>query len=271
MLDRPRSGERALLLHIGLTDRVSTTRPRNSERSRNPLAREVVGEIQARRDRPDPKYFVGSGKVDEIGCARARNAGRADPRESAAASRPGAQPRAGAENARARPQRADPRHLRAARRDVRRQAAGRACAARASRLATGARLDPPRAAEGRHRLARSWRDAARNGPAAREPAHPPPARPSRARRAAARGQPQGAAARRCPDRRARRLHERRQDDAVQRVGGRQSRRQGSAVRHPRSDGSAPVARSRCRVPCSWTPSVSFATCRTSSSRRSAPR
>jgi GTP-binding protein HflX len=30
-----------------------------------------VGEIQARRDRPDPKYFVGSGKVDEI-AARAK-------------------------------------------------------------------------------------------------------------------------------------------------------------------------------------------------------
>src|SRR4029078_7417503 len=31
----------------------------------------VVAEVQARRDRPDPKYFIGSGKVEEI-ATRAR-------------------------------------------------------------------------------------------------------------------------------------------------------------------------------------------------------
>ena len=63
-----------------------------------------------------------------------------------------------------RPHQPDPRHLRAARAQPRRQAAGRARAARAPVDAPGARLDPPRAPEGRHRPARPRRDAARDRP-----------------------------------------------------------------------------------------------------------
>jgi GTP-binding protein HflX len=62
------AAQRTRLLCIGST----RLRRRNQEfRALAESAGAVVGEIQARRERPDPKYFVGSGKVDEIG-ARAK-------------------------------------------------------------------------------------------------------------------------------------------------------------------------------------------------------
>ena len=66
MLDRPRSGERALLLHIGLHRSCFDDETQEFRALAESAGACVVGEIQARRDRPDPKYFVGSGKVDEI-------------------------------------------------------------------------------------------------------------------------------------------------------------------------------------------------------------
>jgi GTP-binding protein HflX len=71
LLDRPRSGERALLLHIGLNRPCFDDETQEFRALAESAGARVVGEIQARRDRPDPKYFVGSGKVDEI-AARAR-------------------------------------------------------------------------------------------------------------------------------------------------------------------------------------------------------
>lgn len=71
MLDRPRSGERALLLHIGLNRPCFDDETQEFRALAESAGARVVGEIQARRDRPDPKYFVGSGKVDEI-AARAK-------------------------------------------------------------------------------------------------------------------------------------------------------------------------------------------------------
>ena len=71
MLDRPRSGERALLLHIGLNRPCFDDETQEFRALAESAGARVVGEIQARRERPDPKYFVGSGKVDEI-AARAR-------------------------------------------------------------------------------------------------------------------------------------------------------------------------------------------------------
>ena len=67
MLDRPRSGERALLLHIGLNRPSFDDEIQEFRALAESAGARVVGEIQARRDRPDPKYFVGSGKVDEVG------------------------------------------------------------------------------------------------------------------------------------------------------------------------------------------------------------
>jgi GTP-binding protein HflX len=71
LLDRPRSGERALLLHIGLNRPSFDDETQEFRALAESAGARVVGEIQARRDRPDPKYFVGSGKVEEI-AARAR-------------------------------------------------------------------------------------------------------------------------------------------------------------------------------------------------------
>ena len=71
MLDRPRSGERALLLHIGLTRPCFDDELEEFRALAESAGACVVGEVHARRDRPDPKFFVGSGKVEEIG-ARAR-------------------------------------------------------------------------------------------------------------------------------------------------------------------------------------------------------
>ncbi len=89
------------------------------------------------------------------------------------------------EPARAGSQRPDPRHLRAARPQLRGQARGGAGAAEAHRHPPGARLDPPRAPEGRHRPARSRRDPARDRPA--------PDRPARARAHQAPGEDRPAA------------------------------------------------------------------------------
>jgi GTP-binding protein HflX len=71
LLDRPRSGERALLLHIGLGRPCFDDEIQEFRALAESAGARVVGEVQARRERPDPKYFVGSGKVDEIG-VRAR-------------------------------------------------------------------------------------------------------------------------------------------------------------------------------------------------------
>ncbi|HEY3517300.1 MAG TPA: GTPase HflX, partial [Gammaproteobacteria bacterium] len=71
MLDRPRSGERALLLHIGLSRPCFDDEIEEFRALAESAGARVVGEVHARRDRPDPKFFVGSGKVDEI-AARAR-------------------------------------------------------------------------------------------------------------------------------------------------------------------------------------------------------
>ncbi|MDX1481503.1 MAG: ribosome rescue GTPase HflX [Woeseiaceae bacterium] len=69
MFERPRSGERAILVHAA-ADRV----PDQSERDEfAELARsagaELVGELVAGRRRPDPRFFIGRGKLDELKAA----------------------------------------------------------------------------------------------------------------------------------------------------------------------------------------------------------
>ncbi len=66
MLDRPRSGERALLLHVGLSRPCHEDETEEFRALAESAGAEVVAEVQARRDRPDPKYFIGSGKVEEV-------------------------------------------------------------------------------------------------------------------------------------------------------------------------------------------------------------
>jgi GTP-binding protein HflX len=67
LLDRPRSGERALLLHIGLNRPSLDDETQEFRALAESAGAEVVAEIHARRDRPDPRFFIGRGKVDEVG------------------------------------------------------------------------------------------------------------------------------------------------------------------------------------------------------------
>jgi GTP-binding protein HflX len=66
LLDRPRSGERALLLHVGLKRPCLDDEVQEFRALAESAGATVVVEMNARRDRPDPKFFIGSGKVDEI-------------------------------------------------------------------------------------------------------------------------------------------------------------------------------------------------------------
>ncbi|HTU61894.1 MAG TPA: ribosome rescue GTPase HflX, partial [Polyangiales bacterium] len=74
MFERPRAGERAVLVRLGLGAAV---RPEDLEEFQS-LARSAglvpVATVLGRRDRPDPRYFVGSGKAEEI-AATARECG----------------------------------------------------------------------------------------------------------------------------------------------------------------------------------------------------
>jgi GTP-binding protein HflX len=76
LFDRPQSGERAILVHAG-----AAGAPDNEEREEfAELARsagaELVGELVSARKRPDPRFFIGSGKLDEL--KNLVSAGRAD-------------------------------------------------------------------------------------------------------------------------------------------------------------------------------------------------
>ena len=66
MFDRPQSGERAILVHAG-----PGGAPDNDEREEfAELARSagavLVGELVSSRKRPDPRYFIGGGKLEEL-------------------------------------------------------------------------------------------------------------------------------------------------------------------------------------------------------------
>ena len=74
MFDRPRSGERALLLHVGVGRPVYDDEIEEFRALAHSAGAKVVAEIEARRDRPDPRTFVGQGKVEEVK-ARVQEAG----------------------------------------------------------------------------------------------------------------------------------------------------------------------------------------------------
>ncbi len=76
MFERPRSGERAVLVRLGFGAPVD---PEDLEEFRQ-LAVSAgavpVATVTGRRDRPDPRYFMGSGKAEEL--KEAAHAGAAD-------------------------------------------------------------------------------------------------------------------------------------------------------------------------------------------------
>ena len=176
---------------------------------------EVVGAEWQNRRHVDPNWYVGKGKAEELVAAK-RETGFdllvADDELSPAQQK---RARGAAQRQGHRPQPADPRHLRAARPDPRGPAPGRARPARVPAAAPDPAVDPPVADPGRHRLARTRREPARDRPAD----HPDPdledegagrAGPPAARDGGPRPRPAAVA-----DGRHRRLHERRQVDAAQ--------------------------------------------------------
>ena len=66
MFERPRSGERAVLVRLGLGAPVDPEDLREFRQLAVSAGAIPVGTITGRRERPDPRYFMGSGKAEEL-------------------------------------------------------------------------------------------------------------------------------------------------------------------------------------------------------------
>lgn len=66
MFERPRLGERALLVHLDLQQESDREDLEEFEELAVSAGAEVVGVVTGSRRIPEPKYFVGSGKAEEI-------------------------------------------------------------------------------------------------------------------------------------------------------------------------------------------------------------
>jgi GTPase len=76
LFDRPRGGERAILVGVGIGHPVDPNDTAEFKALAASAGALCVGLVLASRARPDPKYFVGSGKAEEIkACAEANEAG----------------------------------------------------------------------------------------------------------------------------------------------------------------------------------------------------
>jgi GTP-binding protein HflX len=75
MFERPRAGERAVLVRVGLGAPVRHEDLEEFDALARSAGADPVATVTGRRERPDPRYFVGSGKAEEIaGSARAEHA-----------------------------------------------------------------------------------------------------------------------------------------------------------------------------------------------------
>lgn len=66
MFERPRSGERAVLVRLGLGAPIDPEDIEEFTQLAVSAGAEPVITVTGRRERPDPRYFVGSGKADEL-------------------------------------------------------------------------------------------------------------------------------------------------------------------------------------------------------------
>lgn len=66
MLERPENGERSLLLHVSLKGPCYEDEIQEFRALAISAGAEIAGEIRARRDRPSPRLFIGSGKAGEL-------------------------------------------------------------------------------------------------------------------------------------------------------------------------------------------------------------
>ncbi|HWG71764.1 MAG TPA: ribosome rescue GTPase HflX [Steroidobacteraceae bacterium] len=73
MFERPRGGERAVLVGVGIGHPVDPNDTAEFRALAASAGAACVGLVTASRARPDPKYFVGSGKAEEIRTCAAQN------------------------------------------------------------------------------------------------------------------------------------------------------------------------------------------------------
>jgi len=66
MFERPRTGERAVLVRLGIGAPADPEDVQEFEQLARSAGAIPVANVGGRRDRPDPRFFVGSGKADEI-------------------------------------------------------------------------------------------------------------------------------------------------------------------------------------------------------------
>ena len=66
MFERPRGGEKALLVRIGLDGPVEQEDLDEFSQLAESAGVQPVRTVTGRRERPDPRFFVGSGKAEEI-------------------------------------------------------------------------------------------------------------------------------------------------------------------------------------------------------------
>ena len=138
----------------------------------------IVSGLMQRREAPDVTTYLGKGKVEELKALVEHHDADVVIFDNDLAPSQTRNLEQTARRQGARPHRADPRHLRQQRPDVRSPPGGRAGPARVFAAAAEADVDPPVAHQDGHRHARPRRKAARRGPPARREADPRPARPS---------------------------------------------------------------------------------------------
>jgi GTP-binding protein HflX len=64
--ERPQTGERAVLVRLGLGTPVDTEDLQEFRQLATSAGAIPVATVTGRRDRPDPRYFMGSGKAEEL-------------------------------------------------------------------------------------------------------------------------------------------------------------------------------------------------------------
>jgi GTP-binding protein HflX len=74
VFERPRSGERAVLVRLGLGAQVDPEDLQEFRQLALSAGAEPVATVVGRRERPDPRYFMGSGKADELRAVAEDNA-----------------------------------------------------------------------------------------------------------------------------------------------------------------------------------------------------
>jgi GTPase len=74
VFERPRTGERAVLVRLGLGAQVDPEDLQEFRQLAVSAGAEPVATVTGRRDRPDPRFFMGSGKADEVRIAADDNA-----------------------------------------------------------------------------------------------------------------------------------------------------------------------------------------------------